>query len=413
MDETEFLEKIRARGGRGYIVGGWVRDWLRGAAAHDKDYVVAGLAEAAFAATFGAAVRTGRAFPVYRMEIGGAVCEVALARKERKTGTGYRGFAAASGPAVTIEEDLFRRDTTMNSIAYDPLAGELVDPYGGAADIGRKVVRATSAHFAEDPVRALRAARQAAQLEFAIEPGTLAAMRACRAELALEAKERLLRELERVLAEVARPSGYFWALEAAQLLETAYPALYWLCGKTQPAAHHPEGDALAHTLLALDRAAALDGRAHVRFAALAHDLGKGLTREEDLPHHYGHEQAGLVALRDFHPGMTLPKLWTVSAQLAIAEHMRAPRLRKPGKIAALLLRLERHPLGFDGFNVVLLADGACLPPYLRNWPRYLAAMRASRKQPLPPGLCGPEIGAYLLARQAEACARLLREDWKI
>lgn len=407
MDEIEFLQRLRARGARGYIAGGWVRDRLRGAAAHDRDYVVTGLAEAAFEALFPAAVRTGRAFPVYRLEIGGVSCEVALARRERKAGTGYRGFAAESDVSVTLAEDLWRRDTTMNSMAFDPLMGELLDPYGGAADIRRGVVRATSAHFSEDPVRALRAARQAAAFGFSIAPETLAQMRRCRAELALEAKERLLRELERVLTEAARPSGYFFALEAAGLLETAYPALYRLRGKTQPADCHPEGDAFLHTMRALDRAAALDGRAHVRFAALAHDLGKGLTKEADLPRHYGHESRGVEALRAFHPGMTLPKLWTVSAELAITEHMRAPRLKKPGKIAALLKKLERHPLGFDGFNVVLLADGARLPPYLSDWQRYLGAMRAARKGPLPPGLRGAAIGRYLLGLEAQACKKAL------
>ena len=179
MNESEFFKKIREAGGRGYLAGGAVRDMVMGRAAHDKDYLVCGMLPEEFTALFPEARRAGKSFPVFLLEIGGAVCEVAFARVERKTGRGYTGFEARCGRDITVEQDLVRRDTTINSMAMDD-EGRIIDPYGGAADVGRKIIRATSAaHFAEDPVRALRAARQAAQFGFDIEPATLALMGRC------------------------------------------------------------------------------------------------------------------------------------------------------------------------------------------------------------------------------------------
>ena len=162
MEEAAFVAALRRGGARVFVVGGWVRDRLRGAAAADKDYVVSGIGEAAFCALFPDAQRVGRSFPVYLVTVDGKRAEVAFARRERKTGPGYRGFAVAFSPEVTIEEDLYRRDTTMNSIALELPEGRLIDLYGGREDIARGRVRAVSSHFVEDPVRALRAARQAA-----------------------------------------------------------------------------------------------------------------------------------------------------------------------------------------------------------------------------------------------------------
>ncbi|MDR1134324.1 MAG: hypothetical protein LBL05_09165, partial [Synergistaceae bacterium] len=199
MTEREFARAVREAGGRAFIAGGWVRDRLRGVKPRDRDYVVTGLGEDVFAAVFAGAKRVGRGFPVYLLEVDGAPCEIAFARRERKTGPGYRGFEISARPDITIEEDLYRRDTTINSMAESLETGELIDPWGGARDIGRRVVRATSDHFADDPVRALRAARHSAQFGYAIEPGTVRVMEKCREELALEPGERLTNELRMAL----------------------------------------------------------------------------------------------------------------------------------------------------------------------------------------------------------------------
>ena len=204
MNESEFFKKIREAGGRGYLAGGAVRDMVMGRAAHDRDYLVCGMLPEEFTALFPEARRAGKSFPVFLLEIGGAVCEVAFARVERKTGRGYTGFEARCGRDITVEQDLVRRDTTINSMAMDD-EGRIIDPYGGAADVGRKIIRATSpAHFAEDPVRALRAARQAAQFGFDIEPATLALMGRCAEELRTEPAERKFAELEKALASPRR-----------------------------------------------------------------------------------------------------------------------------------------------------------------------------------------------------------------
>ena len=173
VTETEFVAKLRGAGARVFLADGFVRDELRGVAAADKDYVVSGIAEDEFRALFPDAPRVGRSFPVYLVPIDGSSCEVAFARRERKTGAGYRGFDVAFSPEVTIEEDLYRRDTTMNSMALELPDGKLLDLYGGREDIAEHRVRAVSKHFTEDPVRALRAARQAALFEFSITDETL------------------------------------------------------------------------------------------------------------------------------------------------------------------------------------------------------------------------------------------------
>ena len=184
MTELDFAKKIRDLGGQAYLVGGAVRDKFRGVEAHDRDYCVTGIEEKFFADAFPNAAKFGKSFPVYSVDIADAFCEVAFARTERKIGMGYRGFEISFSPDVTIEQDLFRRDTTINAMAVELLSGELVDPFGGREDVLNKKIRAVSKHFTDDPVRALRAARQAAQFNFDICADTIAAMNLCGDELA-------------------------------------------------------------------------------------------------------------------------------------------------------------------------------------------------------------------------------------
>ena len=160
MTEFDFAKKIHELGGKAYLVGGAVRDKFRGVEAHDRDYCVAGVEEKIFAEAFPNANKFGKSFPVYSIEIDGSFCEVAFARTEKKVGTGYRGFEILFSPDVTIEQDLFRRDTTINAMAIELLSGELIDPFGGRDDVLNKKIRAVSEHFTDDPVRALRAARR-------------------------------------------------------------------------------------------------------------------------------------------------------------------------------------------------------------------------------------------------------------
>ena len=398
MREEEFVRALRDIGARVFRVGGCVRDHFRGVPAKDIDYVVTGLAEENFCALFPRAEKIGRAFPVYHVRVDGVRREVAFARRERKTGTGYRGFDVAFDPTVTIEEDLYRRDTRMNAMAIELPEGALLDPYGGRADIAAGVIRAVSHHFTDDPVRALRAARQAAEFGFRVEEGTLRYMNACAAELKNEPTERLMGELRRALA-APRPSVFFRVLRAADLLAVTFPEIAALEGQVQPVEFHPEGDALAHTLAMVDAVARETEEIKTRFAALVHDLGKGLTPKEMLPHHYGHEKTGLTALAAWNRRMTLPHDWMKAASFVIRQHMRAPRLTRLGKITDLLLGVGASGLSMEEFNVIIRADHGSLPDYLTRGAEYLAAMRAVTGRSAPSELSGEEVGAWLRAQR--------------
>ena len=406
MREEEFVKAVEGAGGTVYLVGGWVRDHLRGATPRDKDFVITGLEREAFAELFPAASLIGHAFPVYLVEIDGVRSEVSFARRERKTGHGYRGFAVDFGAEVTIEDDLFRRDTRINSMAYRLPAMELIDPYGGRSDLAHCVIRATSHHFSEDPVRALRAARQAAELGFVIEDGTRTLMADCAAELEEEPTERIVHELSRALA-APQPSLFFEALAHASLLESVFPEIFALKGKTQPPQYHPEGDAYCHTMQIVDVVARKTQTIEARFAALVHDIGKGQTPEEMLPHHYGHEQRGLFVLDAWNERMTLPKSWLMAARFVIKEHMRAPLLKKTGKIADLLLAVEKSGLSFADFRRIICADHGTLPYYLVHGEDLLRKMLQVRGTEAPPELRGADVGKWLREERVRRLAQLL------
>ena len=406
MREEEFVKAVEGAGGTVYLVGGWVRDHLRGATPRDKDFVITGLEREAFAELFPAASLIGHAFPVYLVEIDGVRSEVSFARRERKSGHGYRGFAVDFGAEVTIEDDLFRRDTRINSMAYRLPAMELIDPYGGRSDLAHCVIRATSHHFSEDPVRALRAARQAAELGFVIEDGTRTLMADCATELEEEPTERIVHELSRALA-APQPSLFFEALAHASLLESVFPEIFALKGKTQPPQYHPEGDAYCHTMQIVDVVARKTQTIEARFAALVHDIGKGQTPEEMLPHHYGHEQRGLLVLDAWNERMTLPKAWLMAARFVIKEHMRAPLLKKTGKIADLLLAVEKSGLSFADFRRIICADHGTLPYYLVHGEELLRKMLQVRGTEAPPELRGADVGKWLREERVRRLAQLL------
>ena len=405
MKEMEFVTRCSSCGARVFIVGGYVRDAIRGAKPKDKDYVVSGMREDDFVRLFPDAEKVGKSFPVYLVLIDGEKCEVAFARRERKCGTGYRGFRVEFSPVVTIEDDLFRRDTTMNAIAVALPSHERIDPYGGADDIAHHIIRPVSEHFTDDPVRALRAARQRAELGFELLPETIEAMKLCRDEIAAEPSERIMNELTRAL-KTMRPSLFFRALRAADLLDVTFPEIFALIGKTQPTAFHPEGDAFEHTMLVVDDVASKTDDIMTRFSALVHDIGKGVTPASMLPHHYGHDKNGGAVLMKWNERMTLPREWVKAASFVIREHMRAPRLTKSGKIVRLLLDVERSPLTFDAFNAIIMADNKSLPIYLAHANDILPRLHEVSGNDAPEGVKGQAVGAWLIGEQAKIYKRL-------
>ncbi len=409
VNEKIFVDRIQENGGKAYIVGGWVRDKLRQVEAKDKDYVISGISEMSFCRTFPEATKVGKSFPVYLLKIDGKICEIAFARKERKNGSGYKGFAVFYDTSVTIEEDLYRRDTTMNSIALELPGETLIDPYRGRIDIENKKIRAVSKHFLEDPVRSLRAARQAAQTGFSIEVETVALMKACRGELIYEPQGRLLQELTLALG-AKQPSCFFRYLAEAGILDITFPEIFALAGKIQPVAFHPEGDAFEHSMLILEEVAKKTERIEVRFSALVHDIGKGATRLDLLPHHYGHEVVGREILADWNKRMQLPKIWLQCANVVISEHMRAPRLKKVSKIIDLFLLLDKNPLRVEGFNLIIEADHKGLPIYLQEYSRYLQTIYMVSCNNKPKNLHGSAIGVWLRQQRIFACRKMIEES---
>ena len=394
MTEFEFAKKINSLGGTAYLVGGAVRDKFRGVAAHDKDYCITGVEENIFAENFPKASKFGKAFPVYSVNIDGKNCEVALARTEKKSGAGYRGFNVKFDSSVTIEQDLFRRDTTINAMAIDILREKVIDPFGGREDVANKKIRAVSKYFTDDPVRALRAARQSAQFNFEITAETLEAMKLCAFELKNEPGERIFAELENAL-KTNKPSIFFRNLERAGILEITFPEVFQMRGKIQPAEFHPEGDAYEHSLNILDEVSKINSNPVIRFAALAHDFGKGTTPQEMLPHHYQHEIRGLDVLREMSERINLPADWKKIAEFVISEHMRAAMMTRPGKIVDFLIRLHNSKISVEDFNDIINLDNHGLPPHLANAKIILAEILKVSGKNAPAELKGAEIGDWI------------------
>lgn len=306
-----------------YQVGGSVRDALLGRDGQDRDWVVVGASADQMRALGYQPV--GRDFPVFLHPQTHE--EYALARTERKTAPGYAGFAFHADPSVTLEQDLARRDLTINAMARD-VDGSLIDPYGGAHDLQARVFRHVSPAFAEDPVRILRLARFAARFtDFTVADETLALMREMSAAGEVDAlvPERVWQEIARGLME-AQPSRMFIVLRACGALARLMPELDRLWGVPQPAQHHPEIDTGDHVMRVIDMASALGYSLPVRWAALLHDLGKGTTPAEVWPHHYGHEARSAGLARVVSERFKVPAECRELAELAAREHGRLGRL---------------------------------------------------------------------------------------
>ena len=343
-----------------YLVGGAVRDELLGLPARERDWVVVGARPEELLAQGYKPV--GKDFPVFLHPQSGE--EYALARTERKTGPGYRGFETLFSPDVTLEQDLERRDLTINAIAKDPDSGALIDPFGGQRDLRERTLRHVSPAFVEDPVRVLRVARFAARfapLGFTVAAETLDVMReiAARGELDALVSERVWQETQRAL-EMPAPARFFEVLREANALPAIFPELHALFGVPQPERWHPEIDSGVHTVMVLEQAAKLSDDPVVRFAALTHDLGKGTTPREEWPRHVAHEQRGVDLVNGLCDRLRIPNAYRELAALVSRYHLEAHRVDelRTGTLLDLLERLDafRRPDRFEQWVLACEAD---------------------------------------------------------
>lgn len=400
-----------------YLVGGAVRDKLLGLPCGDRDYVVVGeTPEAMLAAGF---KTVGKDFPVFLHPQTGE--EYALARTERKSGRGYRGFVVHAEPTVTLEDDLIRRDFTINAIA-EAADGTLVDPYGGARDLQDRVLRHVGEAFVEDPLRVLRAARFMARFAvhgFTVAPETMMLMREMTAagELADLTPERVWQELSRALA-CATPSAFLRTLHDCGALAVVLPEVDALYGVPQRAEHHPEVDTGVHTEMVCDMAAQLaPGDDLVGFAALTHDLGKALTPSDELPKHILHEQRGLDPLQTLCARLKVPTAHRDLALSACREHLNVHRLfeLRSGSIHDLLARNDgfRQPQRIALLAKVCEADKrgrggmreSDYPQAAELLTLHAAALSVRGADVMKDGLAGPALGEALRLARIDAIRR--------
>jgi len=399
-----------------YLVGGAVRDLLLGCTPGDRDYVVVGeTPEAMLAAGFRP---VGKDFPVFLHPTTNE--EYALARTERKSAPGYRGFTIHADPSITLEEDLARRDFTINAIAQAP-DGTLIDPYGGVRDLAAKVLRHVGPAFVEDPLRVLRAARfmaRFAPLGFTIASETLALMReiAVSGELDALVSERVWQELRRALGE-PKPSAFLSTLREAHALKAILPELDALYGVPQRTEFHPEIDTGAHQELVSDMAAKLaPGDSVTGFAALTHDLGKALTPRDKWPKHIQHEQNGVAPVRTLCERLKVPVEYRDLAIIVCREHLNIHRLpelrpatvhdlltrcdafRKPERIPLIALACEADNRGRLGFENTEYPQGRLLVSL------HAAAIAINARDVVQPGLSGPDVGRILRQTRVQAIA---------
>ncbi|EPF20670.1 Multifunctional CCA protein [Cedecea davisae] len=398
-----------------YLVGGAVRDGLLKLPVKDKDWVVVGatpqqMLDAGYQ-------QVGKDFPVFLHPQSRE--EYALARTERKSGQGYTGFTCYAAPDVTLEQDLLRRDLTINAIAQDE-TGELIDPYNGRSDIERRLLRHVSPAFNEDPLRVLRVARFAARyahLNFLIAPETLALMRemADNGELAHLTAERVWKETENALSS-RNPQVYFSVLRECGALKVLFPEIDALYGVPAPAKWHPEIDTGIHTLMTLSMAAQLSPEIDVRFATLCHDLGKGLTPKEKWPSHHGHGPAGVKLVEQLCARLRVPNEIRDLAKLVAEFHdlihtfpILQPKTvvklfdaidawRKPQRVEQIALTSEADARGRTGFEASDYPQGRMLRA------AWAAAQSVSNKEVIEAGFSGPAIREELTKRRIKAVA---------
>jgi tRNA nucleotidyltransferase (CCA-adding enzyme) len=404
-----------------WLVGGAVRDALMGLPVQDRDWVaVGGRPEDLLAQGY---LPVGQDFPVFLHPHTHE--EVALARTERKTGPGYHGFSFHAAPQVTLEEDLLRRDLTINAMAQDE-SGQVIDPYGGRRDLADKVLRHVSAAFCEDPVRILRLARFAARMpDFRVAPETMKLMQDMVhvGEVDALVSERVWQEISRGLLSV-RPSRMFGVLRDCGALAKLLPEVDRLWGVPQSAAHHPEIDTGDHLMRVLDVAAADQAPLTVRFACLGHDLGKGTTPFSEWPQHTGHEQRSTLLVRAMSERLRVPTECRELAEVVAREHAhvhasaaldaegvvqlltRCDALRRPDRFSEILWACECDSRGRLGF------EQAPYPARQTLWRALEAAMAIDTSviasAAAKSGLRGPQIGQKIHAARVEAVQSLTK-----
>lgn len=319
MAHMDLCRRIQAAGGKPFIVGGYVRDYVMNRPAHDVDLCVVGMNMERLLDVFPEGEAVGKDFPIVIVQ----GIEIALARVDRKNGVGHTGFECDTN-GVTLHQDLLRRDITINAMAIDPFEWVLIDPFKGQEDIKNKVLRPVGDHFVEDPLRVLRVARLAAQLGFKPTHELINMSEYLRGELATLPGERVFAELEKAL-RTNKPSVFFETLDALGCLAEVFPEIADLKGRVQPEKHHPEGDAYVHTLLVIDRARELGACDVTMFAALVHDLGKAVTDDDNLPHHYNHEALGVPLVHQFCDRIKAPNACRDAGVATSREHLNIHR----------------------------------------------------------------------------------------
>lgn len=339
-----------------YLVGGAVRDKLLGIPVKDRDWVVVGATpEEMLSQGF---KTVGKDFPVFLHPE--TKEEYALARTERKSGKGYKGFTFHTSPDVTLEEDLQRRDLTINAIAEDE-SGKLIDPYDGVSDIKNSLLRHVSPAFTEDPLRVLRIARFAATLGFKIAPETMSLLKEISASDELEAlvPERVWTELEKALSG-KYPARFILVLRSCHALAKLFPEIEALFGIPQPKEHHPEIDTGLHTIMSLNQAVRLSDDPQIRFATLVHDLGKATTPKNELPSHHGHEARGVKIIDKLCKRYRIPNKYKELASSVSKYHLDCHRIHemKPATVLKKLEQLDafRRPERFQQFLIACKAD---------------------------------------------------------
>ncbi len=396
-----------------YLVGGAVRDRLLNLPVKERDWVVVGATAEELKALGYRPV--GKDFPVFLHPETHE--EYALARTERKTGPGYKGFTVHASPEVTLEEDLQRRDLTINAMAEDS-AGQLVDPFHGQRDLDARVLRHVSPAFVEDPVRILRVARFAARyahLGFRVAGETNALMERMVADGEVDhlVPERVWQETVKALGE-EQPARFFEVLRDCGALARVFPELERLFGVPQPPRHHPEVDTGVHTLMVVTQAARLTPDTRVRFAALVHDLGKGTTPADILPRHIGHEERSVALVQDLCARLRIPNEFRDLALAVARFHGHCHRIAelRPATVLQTLERLDafRRPERFEQFLLACEADargraGLEDRPYPQAQRFRAARAAAAAVNPadvMAEGLSGAAIGKALQDRRLQA-----------
>lgn len=400
-----------------YLVGGAVRDKLLGIPVKDRDWVVVGTTPEQMLAKGYKAV--GKDFPVFLHPE--TKEEYALARTERKSGKGYKGFTFHTSPDVTLEEDLQRRDLTINAIAEDD-AGNLIDPYSGAADIEAKLLRHVSPAFVEDPLRVLRIARFAASLGFKIAPETMQLLKEISASEELDAlvPERVWTEMHKALSG-KYPARFILVLQSCGALEKLFPEIQALFGIPQTKEYHPEIDTGLHTIMTLNQSVRLSSDPMIRFAALVHDLGKATTPKETLPSHHGHEARGAKIIEKLCKRYRIPNKYRELAMSVSKYHLDCHRIEemKPKTVLKKLEQLDafRRPERFAQFLITCEADARGRAGFEdRDYPQadyFQTALKAANEVDVSKlqkqGLEGKALGQEIKQQQIEKI-KLIEND---